>query len=304
MAKIAVALDHALMQRRTHGTAGRTMPRILGRGEGWTVADVICTSGPRDRPFDEQHDRYVIAVVLAGCFQHCSPLGRGLLTPGSLMLGNPGHGFECGHEHGDGDRCVSFWYEPAYFSQLAVEAGMRRVDRGFRAPHLPPLRDVSWLAARAATGATGSSDVSWEELGVQIATTAIRLGASDCRHPPALPWSAEGRIAKTVRIIDKHPDAALTLDALAGTAGLSRYHFLRTFEQLTGVTPHQYVRRARLREAAMRLGDETSSVLDIAFGCGFGDISNFNRAFRTEFGMSPRALRAQMRSRASPPPAF
>jgi AraC-like DNA-binding protein len=96
-------------------------------------------------------------------------------------------------------------------------------------------------------------------------------------------------------MIDRHPDASLTLDALAREARLSRYHFLRTFEQLTGLTPHQYVRRARLREAAMRLAAESGTVLDIALDCGFGDVSNFNRAFRTEFGMSPRAYRAQLR---------
>jgi AraC-like DNA-binding protein len=51
--------------------------------------------------------------------------------------------------------------------------------------------------------------------------------------------------------------------------------------------------RARLREAAMRLVDEPAKILDIALDCGFGDVSNFNRAFRTEFGVSPRAYRAQ-----------
>ena len=78
---------------------------------------------------------------------------------------------------------------------------------------------------------------------------------------------------------------------LAREAGLSPYHFLRTFERLTGVTPHQYVMRARLREAAMRIVAESGKVLDIALDCGFGDISNFNRAFRTEFCVSPRAYR-------------
>jgi len=52
---------------------------------------------------------------------------------------------------------------------------------------------------------------------------------------------------------------------------------------------------ARLREAAVRLVAEPGTVLDIALDCGFGDVSNFNRAFRTEFGMSPRAYRAHMR---------
>jgi AraC-like DNA-binding protein len=42
----------------------------------------------------------------------------------------------------------------------------------------------------------------------------------------------------------------------------------------------------------MRLLADPERVLDIALDFGFGDVSNFNRAFRTEFGMSPRALRA------------
>ena len=59
----------------------------------------------------------------------------------------------------------------------------------------------------------------------------------------------------------------------------------------TGMTPHQYIVRARLREAALRLAAERAPVLDIAFDCGFGDVSNFNRSFRAEFGISPRAYR-------------
>jgi AraC-like DNA-binding protein len=85
----------------------------------------------------------------------------------------------------------------------------------------------------------------------------------------------------------------LTLHDLARAAGLSRYHFLRTFDYLTGVTPHQYVLRARLREAAVSLAAEPGSVIDIALDCGFGDVSNFNRAFRTEFGVSPSEYRRE-----------
>jgi len=85
----------------------------------------------------------------------------------------------------------------------------------------------------------------------------------------------------------------LTLEMLAGVAGLSPYHFLRTFERITGVTPHQYVLRARLRRAATRLVTGPGKILDLALESGFGDLSNFNRAFRAEFGMSPRAYRRQ-----------
>ena len=99
-------------------------------------------------------------------------------------------------------------------------------------------------------------------------------------------------MTRTVRLIEQHPEARLDLGSLAREARLSPYHFLRTFERLTGLTPHQYVVRARLREAALRLADSTATILDIGLDSGFGDVSNFNRAFRNEFGVSPRAFRA------------
>jgi AraC-like DNA-binding protein len=56
---------------------------------------------------------------------------------------------------------------------------------------------------------------------------------------------------------------------------------------VTGTTPHQYLLRTRLRAAATRLISGTERILDVALDAGFGDMSNFSRAFRTEFGVSP-----------------
>ena len=47
MAKIAVELERALTLRRDEGTPGQTMPLVLAQGNGWAVADVLCTSGPQ-----------------------------------------------------------------------------------------------------------------------------------------------------------------------------------------------------------------------------------------------------------------
>ncbi len=291
MAKIATDLRRALERRKAQGQPGRTIPRIIARGEGWTVADVVCTSGPQDRPFEEQHSCHSIAIVLAGSFQYRSGLGRGLMTPGSLMLGNHGQCYECGHEHGDGDRCVSFWYAPEYFERLAADAGDRGERPGFNVARLPPVRSLAPLVARAGAGVIDHDDAPWEELGITLAVRAMRLAAGASPDQRRVVLNAAARVTRIVRMIDREPDAVLTLGRMARLAGLSPYHFLRTFEHATGVTPHQYILRTRLRHAAIRLVAEPTKVLDIAFDCGFGDVSNFNRAFRTEFGVSPRAYR-------------
>jgi len=300
LAKVAVELEHALTRRREDGTPGHTTPRVIACGDGWEVADVLCTCGPQDRPYEEQHDRYAIAIVLAGSFQYRSPAGHELMTPGSLMLGNHGHSFECGHQHGEGDRCLSFWYAPDYFERLAADAGARGSDVRFRVPRIPPLRPLSLLVARAGAGAVGVADVAWDEFAMNLAVRTVKLTAGVPFSQTGLPLNAAARVSRAVRTIDRHPDAALRLGQLARQARLSPYHFLRTFKHLTGVTPHQYVLRARLREAASRLAAGREKVLDVALDCGFADVSNFNRAFRSEFGVSPRVFRqASQANRAS-----
>lgn len=292
MAKIAVELERALARREESGASGIPEARILAEGDGWSVADVVCTSGPQDRPFEERHERVCIAMVAAGSFQHRSPAGRDLMTPGSLMLGRAGQCFECGHEHGRGDRCISFQYAADYFGRLAADAGAGEPD--FGVSRVPPLRESSPLLARACAGLDGSASLSWEEMGVRLAVSALWLSRGRSAGIGNVPPNAEARVTEIVRRIERYPDDALALAGMAEEAGLSAYHFLRTFERLTGVTPHQYVLRTRLREAALRLAEEPAGVGEIAFDCGFGDVSNFNHAFRAEFGVSPRAYRLKL----------
>jgi AraC-like DNA-binding protein len=279
LAKIAIELEQALACRAQTGAPGAPTSRVLAQGHGWTVEDVICTSGPRDRSFEERHSRISIAIVAAGTFQYRSTTGRELMTPGSLMLGNLGQCFECGHEHGAGDRCLSFGYTPEYWETLAGGAK-------FPTLRVPPLRASSRLVAQACAGLT--KEIAWEELGVQLAAQTLQLatGVEDSNPSP----NAVARVTRIVRSIDHRPSSSHTLEALAREARLSPYHFLRTFEQVTGVTPHQFILRARLRDGAQRLS-ESGRILDIALETGFGDLSNFNRTFRAEFGVTPKAWR-------------
>jgi len=266
--------------------------RLLAKGEGWTASDVVCSSGPEDRPFEERHARFSIAIVTAGTFQYRSTAGRELMTPGSLLLGSPGQSFECGHEHGRGDRCLSFWYEPEAFARLAAEAGVRLSPRGFPVLRVPPLRALAPLLARAEAAMSGEAPSGWDEIGLQIGVAAARAAVGPSRAPAAATLSTEARVTRALRRIERDLDGDLRLATLAAEARLSPYHFLRTFRQLTSLTPHQYVLRARLRRAARRLAAGHARIVDVALDSGFGDVSNFNRVFRAEFGVSPRVFRA------------
>ena len=303
MAKIAVAVERAVARRRRDGSPGGTSARTLSEGSGWWAADILCTYGPGDRPLDECHSGVSIAVVAAGTFQYRSGGRTALMTPGSIFLGSPGQGYACGHEHGDGDRCILFRFEPDLFEEIAAGAGAPGAARRFEPLRLPPLRALADVTARAcagsaANGGTGASPggdrsaVPWEELALALAArVAAAAGEIPARIAAAPPPADVARVTRVVRRIEERLDGDLTLPELAKEAGLSRFHFLRTFERLTGLTPHQFVRRARLREAAMRLAAETGRVLDIAYDSGFGDLSNFNHAFRAEFGTAPRTFR-------------
>lgn len=267
----------------------RPSARHLASGDGWTVSDVVCTAGPQDHPFEEKHSRTSIAMVVSGTFQYRSVAGRELMTPGSLLLGNAGDCFCCGHEHGTGDRCLAVSYTPEFFERLSADAGGG--GRPFGVVRLPPIRALAPLAAKAAALLGGAGSVTGEELGIELAVNAIQIAQCAASARAAAKPSSLARITRVVRMIDNEPCVPHDLRSLAQIARLSPYHFRRTFEELTGTTPHQYLLRARLRRAAIRLRTESTRVLDIGLACGFGDISNFNRSFRSEFGMSPRAYR-------------
>src|SRR5262245_6582521 len=111
--------------------------RLLASGRGWSVRDVVCTAGPGDRAFEERHQSVCIAAVTRGTFQYRTRHGRATLAPGALLLGNAGACFECGHEHGVGDRCVSFNFAPDHFADIVAAARGAR-HAGFTVASLAP----------------------------------------------------------------------------------------------------------------------------------------------------------------------
>jgi AraC-like DNA-binding protein len=263
---------------------------ILAFGSGWHVHDIVCDSGPRDRSFVEQHNGYSIAAVTRGSFQYRGSSGAATLVPGSLLLGNHRTCFECGHEHAQGDRCLSFRYDPAHFECLMDDAGAR--TKNFVRPSLPPIPELARLFADAELARDEHDEDSLEEISVRLVGAVTAVFAPARRNTKRPSARDERRITDAVRQIERRADEAWTLTRLASDAAMSPYHFLHTFRRVTGTTPHQFLLRTRLHRAALRLRQSDDQISSIAFEAGFNDLATFNRRFRRLMGVTPGAYRS------------
>ncbi|WP_371425615.1 helix-turn-helix domain-containing protein [Tardiphaga sp.] len=262
----------------------------LFQGNGITVTDYRCTAGPGDQPFSEQHASHSISYVRKGSFG-CRCRGQSHeLIAGALLIGHPGDEYICHHEHhGCGDECLSFAFAP----ELVETIGDARAiwQQGAIAPR-PELMVLGELA-QASAGAHG--DLGLDEIGYAFAARFVDVVAGKPRKQVSGNARDRRRAVETALWIDAHASDEIDLDAAARQAGLSPFHFLRLFRNVLGVTPHQYLVRARLRRAANLLAENDRAITDIAFDVGFGDLSNFVRSFHRAAGVSPRAFRQASR---------
>ncbi|WP_437866445.1 AraC family transcriptional regulator [Sorangium sp. So ce302] len=261
----------------------------LVRGDAISVVDYRCRSGPGDAPFAELHRGFSVSYVRKGSFGYRVRGEAFELVAGSLLVGHPGDEYTCSHEHVVGDECLSFQLAPALVEALGDG------DGAFRAGGLPPVPELMVLGELAQAAAEGRSDIGVDEVGVLLAARFVEVASGRKRRPPDTGARDRRRAVEAALWLDEHAHEPIDLEGAAREVGLSPFHFLRVFGKVVGVTPHQYLVRARLRRAARLLADGARSITDIALDVGFGDLSNFVRTFHRAAGVSPRGFRKAAR---------
>jgi len=98
---------------------------------------------------------------------------------------------------------------------------------------------------------------------------------------------------KALWFVESHLPEAVTLDDVAQSSGVSRFHVTRAFGAATGRSVMGYMRARRLTEAARRLAGGAPDILSVALDAGYNSHEAFTRAFRDLFGTTPELVRAQ-----------
>jgi len=93
--------------------------------------------------------------------------------------------------------------------------------------------------------------------------------------------------------MDRSYAQALDIAALAAIALTSEGHFIRTFRETFGETPHRYLQRRRVERAMFLLRTSDRDVTDVCFDVGFTSLGTFSRTFREIVGESPSQYRAR-----------
>jgi AraC-like DNA-binding protein len=104
------------------------------------------------------------------------------------------------------------------------------------------------------------------------------------------------RIVLAKLFIDEHFADPIDLDAIAGEASFSKFHFIRLFKMAYGQTPHQYLTYVRIEKAKLLLQTD-SSISDVCFSVGFDGISSFTHLFKRFTRLTPSAYQQQQRLR-------
>jgi AraC-like DNA-binding protein len=106
------------------------------------------------------------------------------------------------------------------------------------------------------------------------------------------------RLLRARDTMDRSHADALDIEALADSVHLSRAHFIRSFRETFGETPHRYLQRRRVERAMSLLRETDRPVSEICLEVGFWSLGTFSRTFRDILGCSPRAYRE--REQAAP----
>ena len=243
------------------------------------------------------HDFYEVYFFLSGNVQYNIENRSYLLTPGDVLLISPMelHQPMFGSEQREYERIV-LWIDKQFLEGFSLpgesltacfDTGAANYSNLLR-PEGVNRQFLIFLLEQLIS--ESSSIEPYQEICAlsylaQVLVLLNRLALQQ-RREEVVP-APDSTVYNVLGYINEHYNENLTLDELANKFFVSKFHLSREFQRLVGTSVHRYIVQKRLVMAKQMLsaGRPSSEVYQ---NCGFGDYSNFYRAFKAEYQISPK----------------
>ncbi|MGA5304089.1 helix-turn-helix domain-containing protein [Nucisporomicrobium flavum] len=268
---------------------GRLPSRLLAASDslGWRHVRAARYADPAEtEPFLTRSDKLLLVLVTSGRYRIESRRGvswrAASYRPGSVGITAPGNASVL--------RWRAASSEPMESLHLHLDPG---AAGGAAFPDALTLHDAYVVAsARVLSEALSvQAPALYADSVAQGLTVHLAHRFGKPVRQPAPAALSDREVGRVVEYMRAHLGDDVSLDALAGVARVSKFHFLRAFAAATGVTPYRYLRRLRLEVAAGMLRRTADPVARIALLCGYRSSGQFARAFRAEYGVPPHLFR-------------
>ncbi len=243
------------------------------------------------------HDFYEVYFFLSGNVQYNIESRSYLLTPGDVLLISPMelHQPMFGPEHREYERIV-LWIDKQFLEGFSLPGQSFTACFDTDSPsHTNLLRPegvqrqfLMFLLEQLLLESASKEpyqDICALSYLAQVLVLLNRLSLQQRREEAVTPQ--DSTVYNVLGYINEHYNENMTLDDLANKFFVSKYHLSREFQRLVGTSVHRYIVQKRLVMAKQMLsaGRPSSEVYQ---NCGFGDYSNFYRAFKAEYQISPK----------------
>ncbi|GEC67351.1 AraC family transcriptional regulator [Raoultella terrigena] len=238
------------------------------------------------------HHEYVIAAFARGAQRTRICRERGIAAAGTVMVIMPGevHTGEAVQRDEGWDYCA-FYPSAQLIDEVAatVLTGAGEVHFGGEGMRHDPLMARSMLQASAVLGASRDplekECLMYQVLNMLVGRYAGRSARGGRRD------AIRADIRRAIEFLHCAYQQPLAVKEIAGVAGLSEFHFMRTFQTQTGLSVHQYLTQLRLVRAKGLLAKGFGAA-QVATDVGFYDQSHLIKYFRLHYGTTPGVFAA------------
>lgn len=255
------------------------------------------------------HDFYEVYLFLSGNVNYTIESRNYYLSPGDILLISPMelHQPTFGSDNRNYERFV-LWIDKGYMQQF-IQSGQDLAGcfdntvpwhTSILRPDNTSWQLLSYLLEQLMHESESkefASDLYAQTYLVQALILLNRLA----EHSPKqseLRDKSDSVVSDVLSYINDHYGDDLSLDLLANKFFISKYHLSREFNRLVGTSVYRYIIQKRLAIAKLLMSQGTPSTT-VYQQCGFGDYSNFYRAFKSEYQISPKEFIAQLKEDAA-----